>query len=219
MRTTRQWRPAVEVLEDRTVPSAGQADATLGMLLAHLPHHHHTVHHHGGKQHHTSPGGTTPGSTPGGQGAPGPTQTGLPLSGQITGEWDTVFTVPDVGGRQELTGTGTVTPLGVVWVSGELHTPGFIAQGQAGGTLTLTGPNGSVTLQLLGPIEPGFGGVPSTFQYTITAGTGAYAGNSGTGTLSFQEQPPIPIDCPPNAMCAEPITVPGSFTLTFQPAG
>src|SRR5581483_7237629 len=111
--------------------------------------------------------------------------------GQVTGTWDSVPTLPDVGKTQELSGTGTVAPLGAVAVRGELHTPGFVAQGRATATLTLTTERGSVTLQLTGPLQPGFSQPPATFQYTITGGTGAYAGASGSGSVAFAEQPEV----------------------------
>jgi hypothetical protein len=74
-----------------------------------------------------------------------------------------------------------------VQISGTLHTPGFILQGHTTGTLVLSSAQGSITLQLVGPPQPGFSPPPSTLQYTITGGTGAYAGAAGQGTVTLQE--------------------------------
>jgi hypothetical protein len=121
----------------------------------------------------------------------------LALDGSVSGTWQKRFTLPDTGGDQALTGGGKVAPLGQVRMRGELHTPGFIAQGQTVGTITLTNAKGSVTVQLVGPPQPGFSGPPSMFHYTILGGTGQYAGASGSGGATFREQP-------------------AHFTLTFQ---
>jgi hypothetical protein len=139
------------------------------------------------------------------------------LTGQVTGTWDSVPLLPDTGGEQELAGTGTVTPLGSVYLSGKLNTPGFIFQGRAEATLTLTSPTGSVTLLLVGPLQPGFSPPPSSFQYTITGGTGAFAKLSGSGTVTLTEQPEQTPVCPPGVACSD-VVIPGSFTLIFQPA-
>jgi hypothetical protein len=67
----------------------------------------------------------------------------------------------------------------------------FIATGHAGGTLTLSGARGSLTLQLEGPTQPGFSAPPSTFAYTILGGTGAFAASHGSGqvTVGFVASP------------------------------
>jgi hypothetical protein len=201
MMTRQHWRPEVEGLEARTLLSAGLGRAAV--TLAPVGHH---AHHHRHHRTHQAPGAPSPGDP----------QQGLALSGQISGAWLERPTLPDVGGAQTLTGTGTVGPLGTVTLSGELHTPGFIAQGEATGTLTLSNADGSVTLRLVGPPQSGFSPPPATFQYTITGGTGKYAGASGQGTVGFQEQDSPPMVCPPNAMCV-PLAG-GTFSMTFQPS-
>jgi hypothetical protein len=190
MTATRTLRPQVEHLEERTVLSAMYRLALAAPILS-AAHTHHPRHHH----HHT----------------------GLALSGQVSGTWQAVFTNPDVGRTQNLAGGGTVAPLGTMEVRGQLHTPGFVAQGRATATLTLTGSRGSVTLALVGPLQPGFSAPPSSFQYTITGSTGAYANASGSGTVALSEQQNPPLVCPPNALCA-PLLNGGTFTLTFQPS-
>jgi hypothetical protein len=203
MTTRRHWRPTVEALEARTLLSAGLGHPalTLAPVVHHGQHHRHRHH----RAHH-APGAPLPGDP----------QQALALGGQVNGAWLKQPTLPDVGGDQTLTGTGTVGPLGTVTLSGELHTPGFIAQGTTTGTVTLSNADGSVTLRLVGPPQPGFSPPPATFHYTITGGTDKFAGASGQGTVTFQEQETPPLVCPPNAMCL-PLAG-GTFTMTFQPS-
>jgi hypothetical protein len=112
----------------------------------------------------------------------------LALDGSVSGTWQRRFTIPDTGGDQVLMGSGGIAPLGQVQVRGELHTPGFVLHGRTVGTVTLTNAKGSVTVRLIGPLQPGFSPPPSTFHYTLVGGTGRYAGASGSGRVAFQEQ-------------------------------
>jgi hypothetical protein len=128
----------------------------------------------------------------------------LALQGAIAGTYTTVPTIPDTGMTQQLDGAGNVKPLGAVTAMGTIHMPGFIREGRATGTLTLTNAHGSVTLQLTGPLQPGFSPPPSTFHYQIVSGTGAYAGATGKGTITFAEMP------------ADASTPTGTFVMTFN---
>jgi hypothetical protein len=131
-----------------------------------------------------------PSAMPGSSGTvPGLDQTGhrLRLTGQVSGTWTPEFTLPDVGAMQGLTGPGKVKPLDAVQANGTLNLPGFVAQGEATGTLTLTNRRGSVTLALVGPPQPGFSGPPSSFHYTVAGATGAFAHATGSGTADFTE--------------------------------
>lgn len=104
----------------------------------------------------------------------------LPVHGTLT----SVPTMPDVGAGYRLAGSGRLTGFGPAQVKGGLNAPGFIAQGHAGGTVTITGRRGSVRLDLTGPTQPGFSDLPSTFHYVIGAASRAYAGRIGqAGTL------------------------------------
>jgi hypothetical protein len=106
------------------------------------------------------------------------------LNGKAQGTTRSVPTNPDGGATLALEGSGRITPLGQVRVSGTLHGTGFIQQGQAGGTLRLTNARGSVTLSLVGPTQRGFLPPPSgTYSFTVESGTGAYAHTLGTGTV------------------------------------
>jgi hypothetical protein len=93
----------------------------------------------------------------------------------------------DTGAVQTLTGSGSVRPLGTVQAVARLQLPGFIRMGRATGSLVLTGPHGTITLQLLGPKTTGFGGPLITLSYKITHATGQYAGASGNGVLAVSE--------------------------------
>ncbi len=113
----------------------------------------------------------------------------LALNGSIGGPNSSTVTNPDVGASLSLDGSGRVAPLGQVSSTGSLHMTGFIKTGHATGTLTLEGPKGSVTLALEGPSQAGFSGPPSALTYTITGGTGPYAGATGRGTATLTTTP------------------------------
>jgi hypothetical protein len=136
------------------------------------------------------------------------------LRGQIQGTWVNQPTLPDTGTIQLLTGAGTVAPVGSATAEGSLHTPGFVLRGHTEGTLTLSGADGSITIRLVGPEQGAFSDPPSTFHYTIIAGTGRFAGASGSGTARFHEHTdPV---CLPGAPC-NPLIYSGTFALTFTP--
>ncbi len=110
--------------------------------------------------------------------------------------------IPDAGLGYDLSGTVVTNRLGTFNVSGSLHGVGFLAQGNATGQLVLTNAQGTITLGLHGPTQPGFSPLPSNFAYTVTGGTGAYqhVGRSGTAHFTFT----------PAAASSG-----GSFTVTF----
>jgi hypothetical protein len=137
-----------------------------------------------------------------------------PATGTLAGTYNLQNPIPDVGTVYQLTGAGVVAGLGRVSVSGSLHSLGFIASGQAGGTLTLVNHRGTLTVQLVGPAQAGFSPLPAAFTYSVTGGTGAYAHVRGSGKATVTLHPflfPTMFICPPNAMCAQPVG--GSFTL------
>jgi hypothetical protein len=94
-----------------------------------------------------------------------------------------------MGTIQDSKGSGFFLGLGRVEISGTLHTPGLILRGNTTGTLVLSNAQGSITLALVGPPQPGFSPPPSELQYMITGGTGAYAGITGQGTVILLETP------------------------------
>ena len=111
----------------------------------------------------------------------------LTLSGTIHGTYLPAPTIPDIGGRLVLNGSGTLKNLPAFKVTGLLHTTGFIATGHATATLILTNGKGTIDVSLTGPLQHGFSPPPSSFTYLITGGTGKYVGAHGTGSVSYSE--------------------------------
>jgi hypothetical protein len=136
----------------------------------------------------------------------------IDLKGEVQGTYTVRRPNPDTGSTYELSGQGRVQPLGGSEVNGSFQTPGNITNGHAEGTLTLTGAQGGVTLQLVGPTQAAFAPPPAQFTFTITGGTGKFQGVTGSGTaaLALRAAPPA----------AGGATQPagGAFTLTFGPA-
>jgi hypothetical protein len=168
VKVTRRFEPQVEPLDSRIMPTSliGRHSAVLPGIAFVAP---------------ALPKPVAPVHNP-----PAPSHQ-LTLSGTFTGTWTPVLVVPDLGFPQTLHGAGTVGPLGTVQASGSIATPGFVWQGRSTGTFTLTGAAGSITIQLVGPLQGGFSPPPSAFNYTITGGTGAYAGATGKGTVTLAE--------------------------------
>ena len=113
----------------------------------------------------------------------------LPLTGTIKG----TYTIPplmnpEAGQTYVFNGSGTAGALGAVTATGSVHLPGFIANGKAAGTLTLSNSLGSVTLTLTGPTQAGFGAFPSTLSFVISSATGAYANDTDAGTIKVTLQ-------------------------------
>ncbi|HEY4329292.1 MAG TPA: hypothetical protein VGN88_06125 [Phycisphaerae bacterium] len=116
--------------------------------------------------------------------------TSISLAGTIRGTYSVSTVKPDVGGSYQFLGTGNAGALGAVMASGMVSLPGLVsAAGHATGTLTLANAQGTVTLQLTGPVEAALGGFPATLTYTILHGTGAYAGASASGSIAVSFGP------------------------------
>jgi hypothetical protein len=85
-----------------------------------------------------------------------------------------------------LNGTAHLKHLGTVKVSGSLTGTGFIRQGNATGTLTLSNAHSSVTLTLTGPSLGGFNApVSGIYTFAVRSGTGAFARAIGTGHVDI----------------------------------
>jgi hypothetical protein len=106
-----------------------------------------------------------------------------PLDGKGQGTFTDNPIPRDAGITYTLGGTATFAGLGDVTVSGTVHSVGFIREGNATGELTFKNANGSVTVKLTGPTQPGISALPHKFEYTVTGGTGQYKNLSGDGTL------------------------------------
>jgi hypothetical protein len=155
-----RWLPRLEELGERIVPSAAMPLGDLSHLdVAAVVHHHH---------HHTQ---------------------GHSLAGTATGTYFSPLFYPDAGHSYQLTGRGTFGRLGSVAVKGAVNGVAFIQSGHATGTLTLSNANGSVTLSLVGPEQPGFSRLPEQFNYQVASATGAYAHLHASGTLHLQLTP------------------------------
>jgi hypothetical protein len=74
------------------------------------------------------------------------------------------------------------------------------------GELTFSNAKGSVTIELVGPEQPGFSPLPGTFRYTVKKGTGACAHLTGSGSLSLKLSPTTGQGVPSG----------GEFTLTID---
>ena len=107
----------------------------------------------------------------------------ITLEGTVKGTYGSIGAIiADQGVAFTFSGQGTVKPLGNVRLSGSLKEVGFIAGGRAGGSLTLTTSQGSVTLTLTGPKQNGPSSLPGHFSFKITAATGGYTQDVGHGT-------------------------------------
>jgi hypothetical protein len=121
--------------------------------------------------------------------------------GQGSGTYTNGFEF-DAGVPYHLTGSGQFVGLIGAKIAGSLYSVGFIRTGHAVGELTFSNAKGSVTIELVGPEQPGFSPLPSKFSYTVEKGTGAYARLTGSGSLTLE---------------LSPITfLTGTFTLTID---
>jgi hypothetical protein len=138
----------------------------------------------------------------------------LALAGKVSGTWSDQMRPPDWGNTESLSGAGAVGPLGIVQLSGTLSTPGFILRGYTSGTVVLSNARGSLTVQLKSASpQPGFTAPAAVLHYRIMGGTGAYAGDSGSGVAHLQQtgqilEPGLPAGGPQRV-------IPRRFTLTF----
>jgi hypothetical protein len=82
-----------------------------------------------------------------------------------------------------------VSWLGPVTLLGTLRSTGFVFKGHAMGSLTLSGIQGSVKLELQGPSQHGFAPLPTHFRFTVESGTGAFAHFHSHGTIDLQLDP------------------------------
>ncbi len=122
----------------------------------------------------------------------------------------------DSGVKLDLSGSGRLWRLGRTTLSGSLHGPGYIDQGHAEGTLTLTTPRGTETLALRGPNEPGNSPLPSVFSYTIAHATGSLRNQAGSGTVELLFAPGTPAPTAPGTG-GPPVSGPLYFALVFHP--
>jgi hypothetical protein len=201
-RRNRAFTALVDPLEDRLALSHlgvhhadvighHHAAAITGHHAASIDHHHSTQagphhearsrHHHAARHRHHHHAVPVPPVT-----GPGPTGTPPgPTSGDSGSAASTVALSGAVKGGNLLDGSGTLGPLGSVISTGTLTTSGAEPVNYSG-TITLVGATGSITAslsgQLFGPDRPG---ETIHLTYTITGGTGAFQGATGSGQAYF----------------------------------
>jgi len=90
---------------------------------------------------------------------------------------------PDVGKTFHIVGTAGVLDHGEFLVTGTLQSVGSVADGEAEGKLTFRNARGSFTIEVQGPMQPGFATLPQQFQYHVIGGTGAYAHLQAQGDI------------------------------------
>jgi len=108
------------------------------------------------------------------------------LAGQVYNEPTNPF-IADYVPRKFLSGTANLQGLGRVRVEGFVQAVGYVPQGQARGSLTLTkigDPRSTMTLELRGPTQTA-GSLPSTWTVRVVSATGSYTGISGETTLKL----------------------------------
>jgi hypothetical protein len=136
------------------------------------------------------------------------------LSGMLTGTYTPAPGIPDAGLQFNIHGSGKLSVLGHVTVTGTLHTTGFTRAGHAGGTLVLTTASGSLTLQLEGALQPGFAPLPTHWYFNVVKGAGAYAHVMASGTINFNYAPAVmPMHLLPGQ---PPPQAGGTFALTLR---
>ncbi|MHB1561642.1 MAG: hypothetical protein ACYC61_29690 [Isosphaeraceae bacterium] len=112
----------------------------------------------------------------------------IQLDGTIRGHYHALAVPPDAGPAFAASGNGQIQGIGHTHATAVVHGTGFITGGQSQGDATLKGPHGKVTIHLTGvPFQAGFQGLPATFAFSITGGTGKYRNvhENGSATLAI----------------------------------
>jgi hypothetical protein len=114
----------------------------------------------------------------------------LRLNGTFRRHYTASSPIPDVGTTYYPGGSGRVSGVGRAFVTGNLHSIGFIAEGQAQGDLFLSGSRGTITVHLTGGEQQGGPkGLPDVFSFNVTGGTGKYSNIEDTGTAVYVGMP------------------------------
>lgn len=130
-----------------------------------------------------------------------------PLAGTVRGSYVERTANPDTGDAFSFGGSGRLTPLGSVVLTGTIRSPGFVANGHSTGTLVLRGAGGSLTLSVTGPPQDGNTPVPEVFHYTIAGGSGHYKGDTGGGYID--------LTLTPSRSSIDTLTQAGRFSMQF----
>lgn len=131
------------------------------------------------------------------------------LDGTLRGHYRANSPIPDVGTTDVIRGSGHVSRVHHAFVTGTLHSIGFIAAGQAQGDIFLAGTRGTIALHLVGPLQRGGPqGLPDVFQFSVSGGTGKYKGVVDTGTAVY-------VGIPSPSASSRPGMQHGHFTLVL----
>jgi hypothetical protein len=217
----KELRPRLELLESKTLMSAGVA-AGAGAAALSL-------------------------DTPAAAKLARPVEQTVSVTGSADGDYTSTLSKHSMGIKYHLSASGTITPIGSAVVNGWLHTPGSKG-GQDSGSLTFVGSRGTLKLKLtperwsfsaraadsvnpggpirgLSTVNPGGPMIPkgsppvNYFTFTITGGTGQYAQDRGTGSVEFTTTPGL-TGLPGPGISSSSSTAPsdhgsGQTTLTF----
>jgi hypothetical protein len=108
------------------------------------------------------------------------------LNATLRGHYHANPSIPDAGTTYVVSGSGHAHGVGHALVTGELHSIGFIAEAHAQGELFLSGPRGTITLDLTGVEQQGGPkGLPDVFSFTTAGGTGKYSNVHDSGTAIY----------------------------------
>ena len=111
-----------------------------------------------------------------------------PLHGDGYGTY-TQPVVVDAGVEYQLDARLSLGSVGNFRVRGWVQGTGMVIGGRATGHLVLSNGHGTITLDLHSGELPPFSPLPPELVYSITAGTGAYAGERGYGVAGFSVTP------------------------------
>ena len=164
----------------------------------------------------------------------------IQLTGTAKGDYS-ARTIPDAGKFYTFSkGQGMISPLnppGSTDVLGNVALPGLLIRPLpttgaptttaptpipilpvvfATGQLFLSTPKGSLTLTLSAPSSDNAQSLPLAFSYRITAASGAYRGDTGSGSVKIMVTPVTPTATPgASAVILTGGLEHGSFTMTF----
>jgi hypothetical protein len=109
------------------------------------------------------------------------------VRGQARGSVVVFPSIPDVGTRYVLSGTGDLSPMGRVFIRGSIQTSSFT--GQPAGTVTLANRCGSVELRITGRAGPEGS---DAYQFEVASATRRFAHLEGTGGVLELTAPDAP---------------------------
>jgi hypothetical protein len=134
------------------------------------------------------------------------------LNLKFRGVYRVILENPDVGKdyRFQAGRAGSTHGLDTRGLSGTIHTPGNVLQGQASGQLVVHTRRGDFNLQVVGPTTGGFSSLPARLSFTITGGTGKFANASGSGVVHVTLRPARGPSTDPQ------VVETGSVTLTLH---